>query len=83
MEYQKTTNVLGNIPDTAPQFITKKLIKVQDQSDNADNRYKPSKKVRWQSDLSDYRDAYVVAKGTITVETLDDDAYNKKLAFKK
>ena len=83
MEYQKTTNVLGNIPDTVPQFITKKWIKVQDQSDNADNRYKPSKKVRLQSDLSDYSDAYVVAKGTIAVETLDDDAYNKKLAFKK
>ena len=32
MEYQKITNVLGNIPDKVPRFITKKLIEVQDQS---------------------------------------------------
>ena len=29
MEYQKT-NVLGNIPDKVPRFITKKWIKVHD-----------------------------------------------------
>ena len=27
MEYQKTTNLLGNIPDKVPRFITKKWIK--------------------------------------------------------
>ena len=32
MEYQKITNVLGNIPDKVPRFITKKWIEVQDQS---------------------------------------------------
>ena len=32
MEYQNITNVLGNIPDKVPRFITKKWIEVHDQS---------------------------------------------------
>ena len=32
MEYQKITNLLGNIPDKQPRFITKKSIEVHDQS---------------------------------------------------
>ena len=32
MEYQKITNVLGNIPNKVPRFITKKWIVVHDQS---------------------------------------------------
>ena len=32
MENQKITNVLSNIPDKVPTFITKKLIKVHEQS---------------------------------------------------
>ena len=43
MEYQKITNLLGNIPDKVPKFITKKWIEAHDQSGNGDNRYKPSK----------------------------------------
>ena len=35
-----------------------------------------------QSDLCDYSDAYIFVKGTITVTDLNDDAYDKKLAFK-
>ena len=34
------------------------------------------------SDLCDYSDAYIVVKGTITVEDPNDANYNKKLAFK-
>ena len=30
MEYQKITNVLGNIPDKVPRLITKKRIEVYD-----------------------------------------------------
>ena len=67
------------------RFITKKWIEVYDQSGNADNRYKPSKQVRFkismlQSDLSVYSDAFV--EGAITVTKPDNDAYDKKLAFK-
>ena len=43
MEYQKITNLLGNIPDKVPKFITKNWIEVPDQSVTAKNRYKPSK----------------------------------------
>ena len=30
MEHQKITNLLGNIPDKVPGFITKRWIKVHD-----------------------------------------------------
>ena len=32
MEYPNITNLLGNIPDKVPRFVTKKLIEVSDQS---------------------------------------------------
>ena len=32
MEYQKITNLLGNIPDKVLRFVTKKRIDVHDQS---------------------------------------------------
>ena len=34
------------------------------------------------SDLSDFSDAYIVVKGKITVKNPNNDAYDKKLAFK-
>ena len=43
MDYQKSTNLLGNIPDKVPTFITEKCIEVHDQSGNATDRYKPNK----------------------------------------
>ena len=85
MEYQKITNLLGNIPDKVPRFITEK---VYDQSGTGENRYKASKQIRFKtsilrSDLCDYSDAYIVVKGKIIVaDPDDDDAYDKKLAFK-
>ena len=87
MEYQKITNLLGNTSDKVPIFITKKWIEVQDQSSNAENRYNSNKQIRFKtsmlrSDLCDYSDAYIVVKGNITVTNPDNDAYDKKLAFK-
>ena len=38
MEYQKITNLLGNVPDNVPRFITKKWIEVHDQSGETYNR---------------------------------------------
>ena len=35
-----------------------------------------------QSDLYDYSDTYIVVRGTIAVTDPNDDAYDKKLAFK-
>ena len=86
MEYQK--NLLGSISDKVPKFITKKWIEVHNQSGNAENRYKPSKQIKFktsmlQSDLCDFSDAYIVVKGTIiAVENPNNDANNKKLVFK-
>ena len=67
MEYQKFTKMLGAIIDEVPRFITKKWIEVHDQSSSADDRYKPSKQIRFKismlrSDLCDYSNAYIVVK---------------------
>ena len=66
MGYQKITNLLGNTSDKVPRFITKKWIEVYDQSGTGENRYRPSKQIRFKtsmlrSDLCDYSDAYIVA----------------------
>ena len=83
MEYQKITNLLGNIPDKVPRFITKKWVEVHDQSGET---YNTNKQIRFKtlmlrSDLCDYSDTYIVVKGKITVTNPDNDAYDKKLAF--
>ena len=91
MEYQKMTNLLDATSDNVPRFITKKWIEVHDQSGNAEDRYKPSKQMRFKtsmlrSDLCDFSDAYIVVKGDITL-TKDanrnlTDVRNRSLAFK-
>ena len=83
----KDYNPLDTISDDVSLFITKKWIEVQDQSGNAENRYKPSKQITFktsmlQTDLYDYNDAYTVVKGTIIVTIINNNAYDKKLAFK-
>ena len=45
MEYQKITNLLGTTLDEVPRLITKKQVKVHDQSGSADDGYKPSKQI--------------------------------------
>ena len=87
MEYQNITNLLGNIPNKVPRFITKKWIDVHEQSGTAENRYKPGGQISFKtpmlrSDLRDYSDAYIVVKGVATVLRGSNDAYNKKIAFK-
>ena len=87
MENQKIINLLGTTLDELPRFITKKWVKVHDQSGSADDRYKPNKQIRFKtsmlrSDLCDYSDAYIVVKGTITVTDPNNANYDKKLAFK-
>ena len=83
MEYQKITNLLDTTFDDVPRFITKKWIKVHDQSGSAEDRYKPSKQIRFKTSmlrwyLWDYSDAYVVFKGDITVTDPNNNAYDKK-----
>ena len=40
MEYEKITNLLGNILDKVPRFITKNWIEVHNQSGTVENGYK-------------------------------------------
>ena len=87
MEYQKIINLLDTTSDNVPKFITKIWIEVHAQSGSAENRYKPSKQIRFktsmlQSDLCDYIDVYIVLKRTITVTDPNNNAYGKKLALK-
>ena len=75
MECQKITNLLGNIPDKVPRFITKKWIEVYDQSGETCNtkkqiRFKTS---IFRSDLCDYSDVYIVVKGIVTVSADERD----------
>ena len=46
MEYQKITNLLGNIPEKVPIFITKKWIEVHDQSEET---YNINKQIRFKT----------------------------------
>ena len=91
MEYQKITNLLGTTLDKIPRFIIKKWVKVYDQSGGSDDRYKPSKQIRFKtsvlwSDLWDFSDAYIVVKGDITLTKTHGrgiiDIRNRFLAFK-
>ena len=62
MEHQRITNLLGTTPDELPRFITRKWIKVNDQSGDDDDEYKPSKQISFKtsmlrSDLCDFSNA--------------------------
>ena len=87
MEFHKITNFLDTAFDykDLPRVVTKTWIEVHDQSEencsvNEEIRIKTS---MLRSDLCDFSDAYIVVKGTITLEG-DSDAKkrNKNVAFK-
>ena len=71
MEFEKTVNFLDTTSDNKdlPRFVSKKWVEVYDQSEWNCN---VNKKIRiktsmLRSDLCDFSDAYIVVKGTITV----------------
>ena len=87
MEFQKIVNLLDITSDDKdlPRYVTKKRIKVYDQSEK---NYNPNKEIRIKtpmprSGLCNFRDAYVVVKGDITVEGNNNaNKRNKNLVFK-
>ena len=86
MEYQKIKNLLDNIPNKLPRFITKKWIEVHDQSGET---YNTNKQIRFQtsmlrSDLRDFNNEYIVAKGIVTVsfDERDRDEMNRQVILK-
>ena len=86
MEYEKITNLLHAISNSVIRFNIKKWIEVHDPSRNANDKYKPSKQIRFkasmlQSNFCHYSDVYIVVKETITVTEPNNNAYDKKLVF--
>ena len=86
MEFKEIANFLDTTSDDKdlPRFVTKKWIKVYDQSRGS---YSVNKEIRLKtsmlrSDLYDYSDAYIVVKRAITVVRPDNAKRNKATAFK-
>ena len=76
MEFQKITNFhdITSDNEALPKFVTKKWIEVYDQTEG---NYDINKEIRikrslLRSDLCDFNDAYIVVKGTITVNAPND-----------
>ena len=88
MEYQNISKLLGTMLDDVFRFITKKWVEVHDQSGSTDDRYKPSKQIRFKTsmmrpDLCDFSDAYIVVKGEVTFTGESNNSRkNRSLAFK-
>ena len=75
MEYQKITNLLGNILDKVPRIITKKWVEVYDQYGETCNTNKQIrlKTSMLRSDVCDFSDAIIVVKGIVTVSADERD----------
>ena len=85
MEFQKIINFLDITSDDKdlPRFVTKKWIKVYDQSEKNYNINKEIiiKTSILRSDLSDYSIEYIIVKGDIIVTNPDNAKRNKAVAF--
>ena len=89
MEYPKIENLIGDAPNHLCKFKTKNWVEINDESRetyNVNSQIK-FKTTMLKSSLCDYSDAYILVKGTITVNNTvaaDADANNtdKKVIFK-
>ena len=89
MEYQKITNLLDDASNQPSKYKTKNWVEINNESRGT---YNISSQIKFKttmlkSSLCDYSDAYVLVKGTITVNNTaaaNDDANNtnKKVIFK-
>ena len=87
MEFQKIINLLDITSDNKdlPKYVTKKWIEVYDRSEKSHNSNKEIiiKTPSLRSDLCDFSDAYIVAKGDITLEGNNNaNKRNKNILFK-
>ena len=84
MEYKKITNLLDNTSNQAFKFRTKNWVEINDEY-NVNSQIK-FKTIMLKSSLCDYSDAYMLLKGTITVNNTGTAAgpnnRNKKVIFK-
>ena len=89
MEYQKITNLLDDASNQPSKFKTKNWVEINDESRGTCNVNSQTKfkTIMLKSSLCDYSDAYILVKGTITINnTAAADAnannINKKVMFK-
>ena len=85
MEYKKTVNLLGNATQNQlPRYVTRKFVKVYDESDGTYNANKDVtfKIPQLRNNLCDWNDAYIVVTGKIIVTNPSNAAYNIKLDLK-
>ena len=85
MEYQKIINLLDKTPKQPSKFKTKNWVEINEKSRGTYNkdteaRFKTS---MLRSSLCDYRDAYILAKGSITVRNTVAQAPANKAPMKK
>ena len=88
MEYQKIANLLNNESNKPSKFTTRNWVELNDE---ATGTYSQNKQIKFKtsmlrSSLCNYSDAYILAKGNITVNHTADGAAanntNKKVIFK-
>ena len=74
MEYQKIANLLKNKSDQSSKFRTRNWVEINDESRgnyaNSDIKFKTT---MLRSNLSDYADSYILAKGTIAITGAGDN----------
>ena len=89
MEYQKIANLLNDKSNQPSKFRTRNWVEIDD---DVRGEYSPNKQIRFKtamlrSSLCDYSDAYILAKGNVTVNNTaaggsDANNTNKKVIFK-
>ena len=67
MEYQKIANLTDDASNQPSKFRTRNWVEINDESRGAYNVNIKFKTIMLKSSLCDYSDAYILAKGTITV----------------
>ena len=89
MEYQKIANLIDDASNQPSKFRTRNLVEINDESRgayNVNNQIK-FKTTMLKSSLCDYSDAYILVKGTISINSTAVDGAvanntNKKVIFK-
>ena len=89
MEYQKIANLIDDTPNQPSEFRTRNLVEINDESRGA---YNVNSQIKFKttmlkSSLCDYSDAYILVKGTISVNNTAVEGAavnnaNKKVIFK-
>ena len=80
MEYDKINNLLDSESENLSKFVSRQYVKVNSLS----NTYNENKSIRFEtpmlrSDLCDYSDAYILFKGTVTVNGVVNGVENETL----